>query len=593
MPPRTMFFPPIARSRSLRVTQELLRTANYRTRYGTRLISFEMISDRVVHVNGEPVQAGRDALYVRDLVRSVSRDGDVEWETPEECGWVRAIVINLHATLCNIRDAIDNYCDLPSELTMRYVWRHTPPALTPRAVPLSRITRGQIIPICDICNDVGQVHDMSVRSLACSHCGIIGPVLAALRGLLVSRCHQSVPPDFPDVLRLCSPCYGYIDSAAADTSSGNHVGSCSVAEGIRAAAAQQQVQGLVGRAFLLSPRTTPIAWHKEFPVGLEIEAERGHIRNLIAEPIIRRGWGLGRDNTLRGQESLEFRTPPMNGPEVDESLGEVLPIIRGAGYEGTSRAGLHVHVWAAPLTSREIVSFYGAVSVFENVIFAMMPPTRLGNNYAKPLRKTWQDSPKRTAGDINAILRILSGHYQHVSLGPYLEGRASHIGDADTSFHPTGQTIEFRAHSSTLTVMKAVNWARLCQGLVMNASEYRADPGEWDGQAVSPRKVQAFCEITGHSELYEYVASRILKFAERHGKARAKWLAAGYPGDYFVQLEDFPEAAKVAAANGETDEVGELASSVGEDPPSADSSGYTTSASSIGSETVVGGFRVR
>lgn len=259
---------------------------------------------------------------------------------------------------------------------------------------------------------------------------------------------------------------------------------------------------------------TETPWRTDYPVGLEIECEGGNRTRLLRAPFEESGTGVGGDGSL-GEDGLEARLPPLNGGKLASTIEAVTTALRDADFQPTVDAGVHAHVWADPLMDAEVAQLLRYTAAFEDVIYAMMPPSRNGNQYCLPI--TEADRRAERAAQVDSLTLAAAykaafeseTRYLQVNTQPFWHGRQTHSSGR--------RTIEYRVHSATLDPEKLVNWANIVRAITMNAGQYNCDPDAWRDLPLSPEKVEAFLKGIEREDTFEYVMKRIIKFEDAHG----------------------------------------------------------------------------
>ena len=162
----------------------------------------------------------------------------------------------------------------------------------------------------------------------------------------------------------------------------------------------------------------------------------------------------------------ELVSPPLSGEAGLETVRTVLRALAGAGATVNKTCGLHVHVDAADLSGADIARVFVNYRDHEAFINQIMPRSRLGNTYCKPvsglydfagfLTRIQAATSVRGAGILNEAHRF--DRYHTVNLASY----ARH------------GTLEFRQHSGTVNATKVANWVQFVLYFVENAKTMNA-----------------------------------------------------------------------------------------------------------------------
>ncbi len=118
-------------------------------------------------------------------------------------------------------------------------------------------------------------------------------------------------------------------------------------------------------------------------VGVELETENGN-RDELNLPCT---FGIKEDGSLN-DSGVEIVTPPSKDGALIKNIQLACKQLNQAGFEATEHCGLHVHIDLRDIKnnyiklSRLLRTFYA----IEDVIYAMLPESRLNNDYCQPMR---------------------------------------------------------------------------------------------------------------------------------------------------------------------------------------------------------------
>ena len=195
-------------------------------------------------------------------------------------------------------------------------------------------------------------------------------------------------------------------------------------------------------------------------VGVEIEAENGTGTELNL-PIT---FGIVSDDSLNNS-GVEVVTPPSSQSALVSNIKLACKELKNANFEATTSTGLHVHIDLRDIKdnyiklSRILRTFYA----IEDVMFAMLPASRLTSIYCIPLRNNYKfyDFYGRqiTKEFDNKI-------YQEIDKKRVSDRKTNRYDSkryASCNFHSTFYrgTLEVRSHSGTHNPTKILKWCEL------------------------------------------------------------------------------------------------------------------------------------
>lgn len=194
--------------------------------------------------------------------------------------------------------------------------------------------------------------------------------------------------------------------------------------------------------------------------GVEIECLLKEPRKLEIPPCV----GIKSDGSIKGRgTAVEFVTPPLCGQIGEDVVKKVCKGARLAGATINKSCGLHVHIDAKGITSKNLQKLLAFYLVYDDVIMAMLPKARRGNRYARSLKSRLTLEEVIEASNREAIEKI----WYRGSDNDGIQSRKSHHYDNSRyyginihSLYRTN-TIEIRYHSPTLNAGKILNWVRL------------------------------------------------------------------------------------------------------------------------------------
>ena len=253
-------------------------------------------------------------------------------------------------------------------------------------------------------------------------------------------------------------------------------------------------------------------------VGVEIEAEHGYRRELS----LPYSFGVVSDGSL-DSDGVEVVTPPATGQKLIDNIELACRELKNARFEATDHCGLHVHIDLRDIRSnfiklsRVLRTFYA----IEDVIFAMLPDSRLDNHYCEPLRRDYQfydfygakiskgfDSKLYKCDDKQALDHWKKERYN---------GNRYHSANFHSVFYRG--SLEIRAHSGTTDSRKILNWiAILLKIVTWSINKYdHATVEELLNMPNSKKKVSRMRRIFKFPRRIEkYINYRINKFGNEN-----------------------------------------------------------------------------
>ena len=163
------------------------------------------------------------------------------------------------------------------------------------------------------------------------------------------------------------------------------------------------------------------------------------------------------DSSVRGESrfrgiswvAVEVKTRILTGMDDYESVvTPMIDVLKFLGARVNSSCGFHIHVELSEAKSRPAVirSLYNTIHRNENVLYGLVPPSRLTNHFCQKL----PDVPGRLAD-----CRTMSCFKSELQRLPRSSGvNWTHMWGSEPR-------VEYRYAASTLNVQKARHWARL------------------------------------------------------------------------------------------------------------------------------------
>lgn len=160
-------------------------------------------------------------------------------------------------------------------------------------------------------------------------------------------------------------------------------------------------------------------------------------------------WKVVTDASVPG--GAELVSPILRGDAGLEQLRVVCRALTAANVKVDRRCGFHVHVGVAGESLDTLKRLVTNFAHFETVMDQLVSASRRNNQYCRPVvvgQSQRAASPWQLAGLVN-----YGGRYSKLNVAAYLRHG----------------TVEFRQHQGTIDAQKAVEWVRLCLGMVRAA----------------------------------------------------------------------------------------------------------------------------
>lgn len=251
-------------------------------------------------------------------------------------------------------------------------------------------------------------------------------------------------------------------------------------------------------------------------VGLEIEAEGGRREQVITQldPLC----GYCGDGSL-GYRGLEVQTPPSSLNFLENIITHTMRQMKKSGYVVRDSCGMHVHIDFKDHRDdpRKIVQVFKTFYAVEPIIYAMLPVSRVGNRYCKPLSTVFKFSDfflGMSDTDLSEKWYMTVSQDNITNWKRSKSGVNRYCGCNLHSIYFRG-TIEFRYFGGTLEPEKAFNWIQTLLELVTYATEsfeeevITAINNEQDFR-VKKAKMLEMIELS--SGVQKYIKERVAKF---------------------------------------------------------------------------------
>jgi len=199
-------------------------------------------------------------------------------------------------------------------------------------------------------------------------------------------------------------------------------------------------------------------------VGVEIEVEKCSDRYSITYDLPQ-VVGVSEDGSL-DESGIEMQTPPASGAKFEKVVKDTLKVISRYGCQATRSCGLHIHIDARdvrynPTKLSKILRAYYAV---EPLLYAMLPKSRYGSTFCKPLRQNYTYEDLITRG-LDKLERIWykepdKDRRNQMKNSKYDEKGTRYTGLNLHSLFYRG-SVEVRYHSGTTDWNKIRHWTIL------------------------------------------------------------------------------------------------------------------------------------
>lgn len=204
--------------------------------------------------------------------------------------------------------------------------------------------------------------------------------------------------------------------------------------------------------------------------GIELESKEALKANKLIAKVAFNPVG---DGSISG---LEYVSEVLQG---DEGLAEIKHFLRSINGKAPtySQAGYHLHMGIdeSEINIYSIKKILATYSLFEDLLFAMQPPSRRGNHYCQNISELFKNKFK----EIGTIERFLE---KRITLDEFMSklynGRPS---ERSSKYHDTRYiwvnlhsvfyrgTLEIRNHSATFNYKKIKNWILINQAILNKA----------------------------------------------------------------------------------------------------------------------------
>ncbi len=269
--------------------------------------------------------------------------------------------------------------------------------------------------------------------------------------------------------------------------------------------------------------------------GIEIECLNRSLNknSFIKKELKEFRFSQGTDYSL-SEGGVEFRSVPMNGDLLFNSLESFGKALNEKCYRVNSTCGLHLHLEVKQELEylKKLYLFYLR---FEDMFFNMLPKSRRSRKFCTRFKKYYKDTPKQILA-----VETLDKFKEMLYETKYYAGEIRSHGNSKrycwANLHSIFYrgTLEVRSHSGTVNPAKIINWIMIHQRVLKFLDEKSLEE-------IGTMKVtkKAFLEIFSRP-LQNYIKRRWTTFIlleEKDLKARAPV----YIGAMLLGLEDTQE----------------------------------------------------
>lgn len=135
------------------------------------------------------------------------------------------------------------------------------------------------------------------------------------------------------------------------------------------------------------------------------------------------------------------------------------------------KCGLHVHIGGANFNRRFSILALKLAFQLEYDMFAMLPPSRQSNSFAKKMPEyidgiNLRNGMDKLARYVFSHNKFDKDHNKKTRVGRYPSERYGWINLVKVNTTSSAETVEFRQHSGTLDFNKVYNWLLICMSFV-------------------------------------------------------------------------------------------------------------------------------
>ena len=274
---------------------------------------------------------------------------------------------------------------------------------------------------------------------------------------------------------------------------------------------------------------------RTFGVEIEAFAEFGKLSLLKRRlPLVTDKVEVGSDGSIRTElNGFEARIGVLEGEEGEKTFRAICREINKSEAKTNKSCGLHIHLGANDIKGnyhrmKKTMLFY---MVFDDVIMAMLPEYRRGNNYAAKLSHSCSLSGITRARCIEELASTWYGTGDNKDQINKCLGEPRHHSryygiNMHALLSPKRQTLEIRYHSPTTNPIKILRWISLHQTIMDTMQEIsEAEILSYANSLFFEDKLAGFLKLIPLSEpTKNYMLSRIAKFNPKHYQSIQKTL---------------------------------------------------------------------
>lgn len=251
--------------------------------------------------------------------------------------------------------------------------------------------------------------------------------------------------------------------------------------------------------------------------GLEIELLTGTYSKDLSRKLPL-ACGVGEDGSIHYNDDnvvdLEITTPPLAGQQGLEYLENVCYILADNDCFVNSSCGLHLHLGVGDWETSKIIRLLSLYFIFEDLLFAIQPPSRQDNQYCRPVCSKYSLYDIKKCRELEKLeaLWLKTNDKEEIEMRKkrkYDDSRYCGINLHCLLYNK--KTLEVRHHAGTIDYTKMLNWIKINQAFVRFAlSNYDLPENHTIGLK---NKLDLFKrKITDDKDLIDYIKARLIKF---------------------------------------------------------------------------------
>lgn len=254
-------------------------------------------------------------------------------------------------------------------------------------------------------------------------------------------------------------------------------------------------------------------------VGVEIECLNSYrdANSFILKELKEFRFSQGKDASLN-YGGVEFRSVPMNGDLLFNSIEEFGKALNKKRYEVDSTCGLHIHL-EVKQDIEHLKKLYLFYLRFEDMFFNMLPKSRRSKHYCARFKEYYKDTPEEIM-EVETLNRFKEMLYETKYYSREIRSHENDKRYCWANLHSMFYrgTLEIRSHSGTINSSKIINWIMIHQRVL----EFLDEKSLEDIGKIKVTK-KSFLEIF-NKPVQNYIKRRwatFIKFEEEDLKARA------------------------------------------------------------------------